>query len=353
MSRRAFNKKYLTLSNVRVAYRPNDDTIHLTSTDRDLAGEAFRVTLKPGTEADQIMRELLYEKGLIREKSVGGGLLPTHAALKLDSEIPWYSFEIGEGVEGPVGFDIRSNPTVIISGATGTGKSIIQRTFIHHCLTHNDHWAVYGVDLTGVELKPYLRYETTVREITTSVGDTLLMFLQLQNEMQRRYALMEKRGVNNFLDIEENDPEAGDTKAFMIIVDEAAALFKDDSNRDPKAREMIQEVTLNLIRLGRAALIHVVLASQKIEDANIPKVIEDSAVKIACGSRDSEFFSVGSGDDTLTKYRPIRGRGMLQIGNDQQAFQAYFSSSTSGEEWVLEHGKSAEPVLYKKLLEEG
>lgn len=350
MSRRAFNKKYLTLSNVRVAYRPKDDTIHLTSTDRDLAGEGFRLTLKPGTEADQIMRELLYEKGLIREKSVVGGLLPALASLKLDSGTPWHFFEIGESFDGPIGFDIQNNPTVIIAGATGGGKSVMQRNLIHHCLTHNYQWAVYGVDLTGVELKPYLRYETTVREITTSVGDTLLMFLKLQSEMQRRYSLMEKRGINNLLDLDANDPEAGDTKALMIIVDEATALFRDENTMDTKARDMIREVTESIVRLGRAALIHVVLSTQRIADAGISRAIDNCAVKIACGALDPEASSLLFGDDSATRIPKIRGRGLMQVRNEPQAFQSYYSAPSSGEEWVLEHGKTAEPELYKKLL---
>jgi DNA segregation ATPase FtsK/SpoIIIE-like protein len=350
MSRKAFNKKYLTLSNVRVAYRPKDDTIHLTSTDRDLAGEGFRLTLKPGTETDQILRELLYEKGLINQELNTDGLLPTVASLKLDASTPWYSIAIGEGVEDQISVDARTNPNVIIAGPTGGGKSVMQRNLIHHCLTHNDQWAVYGVDLTGVELKPYLKYETTVREITTSVGDTLLMFLKLQSEMYRRYALMEKHGINNLLDLDAKDSEAGDTKALMIIVDEATALFRDENTMDTKARDMIREVTESIVRLGRAARIHVVLSTQRIADAGIPRTIDNCAVKITCGALDSEASSLLFGDDSATRIPKIRGRGLIRVGNEPQAFQSYYSAPTSGEEWVLEHGKTAEPELYKKLL---
>lgn len=352
MSRRAFNKKYLTLSNVRVAYRPKDDTIHLTSTDRDLAGEGFRLTLKPGTETDQILRQLLFEKGLINQKSNTDGLLPTVASLKLDASTPWYSLAIGEGIKDQISVDVRTTPNFIIAGPTGGGKSIMQRSLIHHCLTHNDQWAVYGVDLSGLELKPYLKYETTVREITTSVGDTLLMFLKLQSEMYRRYALMEKRGINNLLDLDTKDPEAGDTKSLMIIVDEATSLFRDEITMDTKARDMIREVTESIVRLGRAARIHVVLSTQRIVDAAIPQTVNNCAVKIACGALDSEASLLLFGDDSANRIPKIRGRGLIQVGDESQAFQSYYSAPSSGDEWVLENGQEAEPELFKKLMEE-
>jgi hypothetical protein len=354
MSRRAFNKKYLNLSNVRIAYRPKDDTIHLTSTDKDLAGEAFKVTLKPGSESDQILRQLLFEKGLINEKSNAEGFLPTHAALKLDSSTPWYSLPKGEGVEGPVSVDSRTTPNNIIAGPTGGGKSVLQRSLIHHCLAHNDQWAVYGVDLKRVELSPYLEYENTVREIATSVSATLQMLSKVKDEMYRRYELMEKQGINNLLDLDDSDPEVGDTKALMIIIDEAYHLFQGaDSEGDSEERAKILKLTGEIAKLGRAARVHTVISSQSIEDAGVARLINDFPVKIACGRLNLDASLLLFGDDSATRITSTRGRGLMIEFSEKNFFQSYYSAPSSGEEWVLEHGQNAEPELYKKLLLEG
>ena len=62
-------KKYVTLDGVRISYRPKDDTIHLTSTDPDVAAGGFHLTLGRGTQTEETLRDLLTESGVI-----GGGL---------------------------------------------------------------------------------------------------------------------------------------------------------------------------------------------------------------------------------------------------------------------------------------
>jgi len=75
MSKISENKKYLTLEGVRVSYRPKDNTIHLTSIDEDLAAEGFHLTLKQGSDSENILRSLLLEKGLIRPDVARGEFL--------------------------------------------------------------------------------------------------------------------------------------------------------------------------------------------------------------------------------------------------------------------------------------
>lgn len=353
MSRRAFNKKYLNLSNVRVAYRPNDDTIHLTSTDRDLAGEAFRVTLKPGSDSDQILRQLLFEKGLINQELNTEGLLPKIAALKLDASSPWNLLPIGEGVEGQVSIDSLRDNNIFIGGATGGGKSVLQRSLIHHCLTHNDQWAVYGVDFKKVELAPYLRYENTVREVATSITATYLMLLKLKREMYRRYDLMEKQGINHLLDLDTSKPEVGDTKALMIIIDEAYDLFKGViPESDSENRENILQLIKEITTLGRAARIHTVIASQGIDEAGISHLTHNFTARIACGRLHADASRFLVGDESAARLTKTRGRGFLMDSSEKNFFQSYYSAPSSGDEWVLEHGQNAEPELYKKLMEE-
>lgn len=353
MSRRALNKKYLNLSNVRVAYRPNDDTIHLTSTDRDLAGEAFRITLKPDSDADYILRQLLFEKGLINKELSVHGLLPEIAALKLDASSPWNLLPLGEGVDGQVSIDSGRDNNILIGGSTGGGKSVMLRNFIHHCLTHNDQWAVYGVDFKKIELTPYLRYENTVREVATTITETYLMLLKLKREMERRYELMEKQGVNHVLDLDTSDPEVGDTKALMIIVDEAYDLFKGwIKDSDSENREYILQLIEEIARLGRAAGIHTVIASQMIHKAGVYPFMHLFTARIACGRLHLDVSEFLVGDELAERIPKTRGRGFMLDSSGKNYFQSYFSSPSSGDEWVLQNGPNLEPELYEELLKD-
>lgn len=355
MSRRAFNKKFLTLSNVRVAYRPQDDTIHLTSTDKDLAGEAFRVTLKPGTESDQILRDLLYKKGLIHEKSTISGNLPKLALRDLNSEWPWHIIPIGEGFDSTVSFDIRSNSTILLAGGAGSGKTVIQKGIIHHCLVNNSEWAVYGVDLKGYDLPVYLKYKNTVREIARTVSETRLMLENIHAEMMRRYELMESKGVNNLGDIEDGDPDAGDTKALMILVDEYETLTAAENDYGhnqgtAEDREEIRKIVLKIVRLGRAAKIHTVISSQHAKNS---ETVQNCTVRIALGRIPSEESHLLFGDDTAEETQSKNGRGVIRTKDGIQKFQAYFSSDSNSEDWVMHRGENAEPELHEEFNKEG
>jgi DNA segregation ATPase FtsK/SpoIIIE-like protein len=348
MSRRALNKQYLTLSNVRVAYRPKDDTIHLTSTDRDLRGEAFRVTLKPGTESDQILRELLHKKGLIHERSTTPGNLPKFALRNLDSEWPWHIIPIGEGFDATVSFDILTNSTILLVGRPGSGKTVVQQGIIHHCLVNNSKWAVYGVDLKGDDLPVYLKYKNTVREIARTVNETRLMLETLHAEMMRRYEFMESRGLNNLGDSEEGDPDAGDTKALMVIVDEyeiLTAAQNDYGHNQGSAedREEIRKIVLKIVKLGRAAKIHTVISSQHAKNS---ETIQNCTARIALGKIPTEESYLLFGDDTAEETQSNNGRGVIRTKDGIQKFQAYFSSDSNSEDWVMHRGEKAEPELF-------
>lgn len=58
--------RYLTLEDVRVSYKPKDDTIHLTSSDPEIPQGSFYLTLNRGTTTEEALRELLVEHELIK-----------------------------------------------------------------------------------------------------------------------------------------------------------------------------------------------------------------------------------------------------------------------------------------------
>jgi len=59
--------RYLTLEDVRVSYKHKDDTIHLTSADPDIPNGSFYITLNRDTPTEEALRELLIERGYIKE----------------------------------------------------------------------------------------------------------------------------------------------------------------------------------------------------------------------------------------------------------------------------------------------
>lgn len=62
------NPKYMPLEDVRVFYDEKDGSIHLTSKDKKLPkGKGFHLTLNQGRTAENTLREMLINQGLMDE----------------------------------------------------------------------------------------------------------------------------------------------------------------------------------------------------------------------------------------------------------------------------------------------
>lgn len=59
------HKKYITIEDVRVSYKKKDDSIHITSTDPDLAADGFHMFVNKDTPTETILRRLLIEHEVI------------------------------------------------------------------------------------------------------------------------------------------------------------------------------------------------------------------------------------------------------------------------------------------------
>jgi S-DNA-T family DNA segregation ATPase FtsK/SpoIIIE len=313
-------------------------------------GEGFRLTLNRGSESERILRLLLVEKGLIKNEETKAGI-PDVAFFDFDPSSNPDLFPIGVGIDGPVTLDPRRDPHHLIVGSAGSGKSVIQRNILHHCLTHNDKWKVYGIDLGHCELSYFKRLKNTVSEVATTVPETLTMLEEILEEMWRRYGMLETAGMNHLLDLDSSNTEYGDTRGIFILIDEAMQLFHSDQKPEhvedlKKCREIITKIA----ELGRAVKMHLSVSTQRVDPA-LSTILYNFNVRISCGRLSRESYSILFNSEIDDQVIGNRGSGFIQVKDERQAFQAYFSSPSSGTEWVLNQGRAAEPELFKRLTE--
>lgn len=109
-------------------------------------------------------------------------------------------------------------------GETGdaiiTHNSVVQRNIIFATIMRPESWRFLGIDLKKVELSAFRAYSNVVLGIATTLEDALQVLQFAQQTMMQRYALLEKMGKNNFLDL----PDKG--QALMVMVDEAGELLE-------------------------------------------------------------------------------------------------------------------------------
>jgi hypothetical protein len=394
MSAISSNGKFINLDGVKVYYNRKDNTIQIISSDDDLVGKPFQITLKQGTESEATLRELLYDKGVIKPEENKPVLnipkfipYPTEgnqvindrlsytlrnnpADIKIgeirDVEInstnknkinaKWNEIPLGIGQNySAITWDVSVAPHGLICGSAGSGKSVLQRDIFMHCLNNPNDWRFFGIDLKKVELAPYKKFKDTVIKIGTTLEDSVDIVNSVKEIMEKRYVEMEAKKVTYFKDLK--DKKGKSPYAIMLMVDEAFMLLSLEGikTKEGQRRDQLHgdaAVTLNEIaRLGRAAGIHLVLATQR-PDATIIKgeLKANLDTRIAVGRLDATPSSMVLDSDAATQLSSSsKGRSIIRstglringvISNSQIEFQIYFSSPGLNDETIHSDGKT-------------
>jgi DNA segregation ATPase FtsK/SpoIIIE-like protein len=158
---------------------------------------------------------------------------------------------------------------LLVGGATGAGKSRFLRVLFAE-LAPRPNLALLLQDPKRVEFGPMAPRATTVAKHRDSAVEFLERLCQLMDD---RYERMEHQGVSQL------EPSA-EHPYVVAIFDEYAALGRGPS-RDVNARH---DKTEELIQMGRAAGIGLVLCTQKPDAGAVPTTIRDNLrVRIAFG----------------------------------------------------------------------
>ena len=164
---------------------------------------------------------------------------------------------LGEDTAGaPIVADLTDLPHLLIAGATGSGKSVSINSIVASLLLTNrpDKLRMLMVDPKRVELTPFNGIPHLVAPVIVDTDQVLVVLRAIQNEMLRRYKLMEARGVRN---IEGYNKKSGDHMPFLvIIIDELADLMM-------VAAYEAEQSLVRLAQLGRATGIHLILSTQR------------------------------------------------------------------------------------------
>ena len=133
---------------------------------------------------------------------------------------------LGEDTGGePVVSDLRDLPHLLIAGATGSGKSVCINSIVASLLLAGrpDKLRMLMVDPKRVELTPFNGIPHLIAPVIVDIDQVLVVLRASQNEMLRRYRLMEEIGVRN---IEGYNKKSRDYMPYLvIIIDELADLM--------------------------------------------------------------------------------------------------------------------------------
>ena len=222
------------------------------------------------------------------------------------------SFIVGQSIKGTIVQQIQSLPHLLISGATGGGKSVFFRATMLSLLKSSPHIQLYLLDMKrGVEVKEFtdLPNVKTAKDEEEAI-DTLKA---LVDEMNRRYEILERNGHKSI------DPKRDKLDMIIVGIDEAAVLFNKGGNASAG------ECMGKLARLARAACIHLVVATQKpVKEAISTEILDNLPGRMTFKMISSAASNVALGGNFAQKLPAIKGRGVWTNGSEHKQVQAPF-----------------------------
>lgn len=287
---------------------------------------------------------------------------------------------LGRTVTGDVEMaDLTKMPHLLIAGATGSGKSVAINVILTSILLKAKPHQVklLLIDPKKVELSVYNGIPHLLSPVVSDPKKAARALGKVVAEMERRYELFAKFGVRNIkgynrLVQQQNTANPDDQQPslplILVVVDELADLMMTVSND-------VEDAIVRIAQMGRAAGIHMILATQRpsvdvitgLIKANVPSRIA-FAVSSGVDSRtilDSNGAEklLGRGDmlfEPIDQNKPVRVQGAFISDHDVEAVVDFIKKErpaeyddqmvVSDQEMAEEAEKADEDELFPEAL---
>lgn len=228
------------------------------------------------------------------------------------------AFPLGKDISGKVVVgDIAEMPHVLIAGTTGSGKSVCENSLICSIIKKVSPCQVkfIMIDPKMVELWPYAGIPHLERNIVTDPIKAVDALKWAREEMMRRYTCFQNMGVKKISEF--NAKSQGKLPFLIVIVDEMADLMVATGEDGKELRDDLEEQIVRIAQMGRAAGVHLVLATQRptanvvtgLIKANVPTKI---AFAVSSNMDSRIILDEGGAEDLYGKgdmfYKPLDGR---------------------------------------------
>ncbi|MGT2943314.1 FtsK/SpoIIIE domain-containing protein [Streptococcus constellatus subsp. viborgensis] len=224
-----------------------------------------------------------------------------------------------------LGYGVNYNPVkcphILVSGGTGSGKSVLISVLILEFLKRQS--TVYIADPKNSDLGSLSHYFGNKYVATTSNNIARIVRVVVE-EMQFRYQFMR----DNF-QYGSNFTDHG-FKPIWLIFDEMGAFQA--SGTDKKSKEVIVEVMdgiKQIILLGRQAGVFILISAQQMRAETLNTDLRDNlGLRISLGANSTEGYRMVFGSATPDKLKPIevKGAGYLYMQGSGKETAQYWES---------------------------
>lgn len=213
----------------------------------------------------------------------------------------------------------------IISGGSGGGKSTLLNAIIQSLMYLNNNIAYIFVDFKRVGMNIYKNFNNS---IFIKTHDIFLEYLEkLYKEMNDRYDKIEESELEDIWQY--NQQYKIETPIIIMIIDEIADL---KASPDSKVNERIELLLRQILNMGRAAGIHVIVATQRAAGVQLDTNIRAGLLgKISFNIQDIETQKMAG-----VKGTQDLGMGEFKTANmgfNGQVFKGFWTDRLK--EWIV------------------
>lgn len=220
--------------------------------------------------------------------------------------------------------DDESHPHAFILGQSGSGKSVLMHNIISSLILKYapEDLQLYLLDFKtgGVEFDRYrnVKHSKALLVDNSDIQITLEILRDIQNQMKERGKLFRKEGVSKISEynkIHENDR----LPSVVIIADECHVMFPSRNEKDRRIYNEISEIMSYIAKEGRSQGVHLVLATQNLDGADIPNDIIKNVTDhylLKCAVSDSEKMVSNS-----SRITSKLNKGQVYCHHSEQSYQ--------------------------------
>mgnify|MGYP000730356006 CR=1 FL=1 len=267
---------------------------------------------------------------------------------KLDNIIPYnppkrnpkiksLEIPVGESIKDTVYIRTNDIPHVLISGTTGSGKSVAVRSILTSLITmyNPQELDLFLIDLKQVELNVFSRVKHCKCFIRNPY-EASKKIEELMEECDKRYSKFFECGVNNIFDYNKKNPE-NKMKIQAIFIEEFVMM------------QLVGKQAMNTLKifasLSRASGQYLFLSCQRPDNTVI-----DNVLKACLGNRlifrteDSKNSVICLDKEGAEKLKG-EGHAILKQGAKTTELQAYWLSLDDAKEYIKPYLKTKEDII--------
>lgn len=244
--------------------------------------------------------------------------LPTVVGYKIPSKEGELIIPIAESRTGKVSINFKNEtPHVLITGSTGSGKSITLRSLLTSIIyLYPNQIELTLIDFKVVELSIFKRLKQ-VNSYTTDIEIAKEVIADELEECKNRYKLFEEIGVTNIYDYNKKVPVTKRLKYRFIVIEEFVMLLAD---KKKVAMTMLKQLAC----LCRASGQFLIITGQRFDNTVIDLVLRANIGCRLCHKMEDEANSKLILDSPGAEKLRSNGHMIVKQGSSKTECQGYF-----------------------------